>query len=215
MIRAGIREGSQVQNRFTQKFDQLISDHHHEQALDDLNGYFSRTQKPFTGAHFHLLGVNEPNRITCDDLCAVNLLGVSFNSYMIFELTSEPLQSTATRLLKDIPDNKDIWEVSDFLASDELWKNLRDITGVGPTIAGKILARKRPRLIPIYDSLVGALLGAPDGKYWASFQETLQDHRRIDALTALRREAGISEEVSILRVFDVIAWMEGKRCQAQ
>ncbi|WP_371113116.1 DUF6308 family protein [Rhodococcus sp. JVH1] len=33
-------------------------------------------------------------------------------------------------------------------------------------------------------------------------------HRR---LLSIRKEAGLPEEISALRVFDVIAWMDGKR----
>lgn len=32
-------------------------------------------------------------------------------------------------------------------------------------------------------------------------------HRR---LVSIRKEAGLPEEISVLRVFDVIAWMDGK-----
>lgn len=202
------REG-EMANSFNERFDSLIKAE--ERALENLREYFFREPKPYNGARYHLLGHNEPNRISCDDLCAVNLLGVSFSSHMIYELTDEGLQSTATRLLEDMPDEKDIWEVSDFSAADELCAILQDITGVGATIAGKILSRKRPRLIPIYDGVVDKLLGAPRGKYWASFHEALQDTRRIERLEGLRYRSGLDERVSLLRVFDVIAWMEGMR----
>jgi len=79
-------------------------------------------------------------------------------------------------------------------------------------IADKLLARKRPRLIPVYDRVVKTVTGG-DRNYWVPLCRALQAddtalHRR---LLRLREEAGLPAAVPGLRVSDVIAWMEGKK----
>jgi hypothetical protein len=86
-------------------------------------------------------------------------------------------------------------------------------------IAGKLLARKRPHLIPIYDIRVKQLFQLPknDHSFWASLAVTLRADNGTfyNQLVHLRRKAGIGEDISVLRVFDVIAWMhQGKQSQA-
>lgn len=43
--------------------------------------------------------------------------------------------------------------------ADELWWGLRRLKGVGPTRTAELLARKRPALFPVYDSLLVGLIG--------------------------------------------------------
>ncbi|ANS31121.1 hypothetical protein R1CP_32490 [Rhodococcus opacus] len=77
--------------------------------------------------------------------------------------------------------------------------------------ATKLIARKRPRLYPIWDSVVSQVLGT-ERAHLNPVREALRAdagalHRR---LLSIREEAGLPEEISALRVFDVIAWMDGK-----
>jgi hypothetical protein len=74
------------------------------------------------------------------------------------------------------------------------------------------LARKRPRLIPVYDRIVKKVAGG-DPNYWVPLCEALQaDDRALHhRLLRLHQEAGLPPAFSALRVFDVIAWMEGKK----
>jgi hypothetical protein len=70
------------------------------------------------------------------------------------------------------------------------------------------MARKRPRLIPVYDRVLSCLFGAPE-HVW------LRLHRRLSAndgelraaLADLRTGAEIPAAVSLLRVLDVVLWM--------
>jgi hypothetical protein len=85
---------------------------------------------------------------------------------------------------------------------------LKTVHGIEWVVANKLLARKRPRLLPVYDNDVRDLLGAPTD-FWASLRETLAAddqalHRR---LLNIRDEAGVGDDVSALRVFDVVCWM--------
>ncbi|WP_368680428.1 DUF6308 family protein (plasmid) [Rhodococcus opacus] len=83
--------------------------------------------------------------------------------------------------------------------------------GIGQTKATKLIARKRPRLYPIGDSVVSQVLGT-ERAHLNPVREALRAddaalHRR---LLSIRKEAGLPDEISALRVFDVIAWMDGK-----
>jgi len=77
--------------------------------------------------------------------------------------------------------------------------------------ATKLIARKRPRLYTIWDSVVSQVLGAERAHLkpvrealWADYG-TLH-HRWLST----RKEAGLPDEISALRVFGVIAWMDGE-----
>jgi hypothetical protein len=73
--------------------------------------------------------------------------------------------------------------------------------------ANKLLARKRPHLLPVYDSQVKAALGGP-GSIWACLWTWFQaDARRAEAIAELRYEAGGIGDISLLRCIDVVLWM--------
>jgi hypothetical protein len=93
----------------------------------------------------------------------------------------------------------------------QLWDELRTLRGVDWVIASKLLARKRPRLIPIYDRVVKTVTGG-DPNFWVPLCQALREDGKAlqRRLLRLHREADLPREVSPLRVFDVIAWMEGK-----
>jgi len=70
--------------------------------------------------------------------------------------------------------------------------------------AGKLLARKRPRLIPIYDSVVKQAMGEPES-WWRPLRAVLRDAPDVvDRVEDLRPEA---VDVSTLRLLDVAIWM--------
>ncbi len=74
----------------------------------------------------------------------------------------------------------------------------------------KLLARKRPRLRPIYDSVIAKATGSTDN-LWEPLRLALRanDDALHHRLLRLRTAAGLPEQISALRVFDVIAWREG------
>ncbi|MFF4380822.1 DUF6308 family protein [Kitasatospora sp. NPDC001547] len=87
----------------------------------------------------------------------------------------------------------------------------RPARGAGPVVAGKLLARKRPHLVPVYDVRVKAVFRRPkvDTTFWSAPADALRaDGGAFRArLARLRAEAGIGEDIGVLRVLDVIAWM--------
>ena len=78
---------------------------------------------------------------------------------------------------------------------------------MGRTKISKLLATKRPHLVPIFDSVVEQQLGEV-GNYWTAYREAL------DPETAQRwtdATSGAPEGVSLLRRIDAAIWMIGKR----
>jgi len=73
--------------------------------------------------------------------------------------------------------------------------------------AHALLARKRPRLIPVYDRVVRCLAGRPDESWGWHLDVLAPDAGIADRLVAARRAARVPDEVSTLRVLDVVLWM--------
>ena len=156
-------------------------------------------------------------------MVASTTLSVSLAPHGALDLLSDP-QGHWTRLLSQIPTDARLEDpASDTLIAKcgpawELWERLADSKkypnkpdGSGPVIAGKLLARKRPHLIPVYDIRVKQTFKRPaiDDSFWAALAAALRANGGAfrDQLVHLRDKAGIGEDISILRVCDVIAWM--------
>ena len=88
---------------------------------------------------------------------------------------------------------------------------LRTLPEVGPTKASKLFARKRPRLRPIWDKVVSRVTNSVESQ-WEPMRVALraEDEALQSRLVRLREAAGLPDQVSVLRVLDVIAWREGK-----
>ena len=93
--------------------------------------------------------------------------------------------------------------------ASQLYRAVRRLPGVGRTIGTKLLARKRPRLVPIYDSVVARISGIGD-YHWEPLRQALRADGLHDRLLDLREQAALGPHVSALRVLDVVTWMEGK-----
>lgn len=72
----------------------------------------------------------------------------------------------------------------------------RDQPGIGWVTVGKLLARKRPRLLPVHDQVVRCVLGRPES-FWLDLHTAL----RVDNWAlhhepmALRQSAALPESV--------------------
>lgn len=83
---------------------------------------------------------------------------------------------------------------------------------MGPTKTSKLLAVKRPHLIPIYDDWVARALWSrrPVGSYWNAWAARFAGdpgHALQHQVESLRAEAGVCDDISILRVLDIVIWM--------
>jgi hypothetical protein len=121
-----------------------------------------------------------------------------------------------SELLREIPVDVDIVEVDQEMLCGEspanrLWDVLRqERDGVGPTRASKLLAAKRPRLLPIWDTFVEQATGMGTLGSWWKVQYVLNDDQRLvwDWLRELRPLASnVPDSVSELRILDVLLWM--------
>ncbi len=194
-----------------------------ESALEDpgqelVHRYFD-PHGPFAADTFDTLGCNPPDRITASDLLAVTLLDMKVSPLAVRTLLDH--QSTRINaLLSAIPEDLDLWEASDsdLVPAYELWDALRarspdgsrgPLHGMGPTTTSKLMARKRPRLIPIVDSVVRDALGL-QGDSWVELRDALSDgalRRRIESI----RPTHVDPRVSTLRLLDVLVWMRHRQ----
>jgi hypothetical protein len=71
-----------------------------------------------------------------------------------------------------------------------------------------LLASKRPRLLPVYDSLVKSLLNPHGGPFWLPLYDQLADPARRNRIERVCSTA--PENVSVLRRIDVALWMHVK-----
>ena len=151
---------------------------------------------------------------TADDLVAVTFLSVTVSVRATHALLVER-RDQFTGLLSAVGPDRDLVDEADPFADDSAeWRlmgALRELPGVGPTIASKLLARKRPRLRPIYDSVVARVTDTRT-RQWEQTRVALRANEGSlhKKLLRLRGEARLTSTVSPLRILDVIAWMEGK-----
>jgi hypothetical protein len=185
-------------------------------SLDLLRDYFGSGR--FTGGRFERFGGggDRPeiaDRFTSDDVVAVSLLSVRLPGRASLALLDQrPAEFNA--LLGEIPTELDLWDADEAViapgsAAGRLWSLLDGLPGVGWVTAGKLLARKRPRLIPVYDKVVKAALERPDGgHWWRPLRAVLRDSPDVvTRLEELRAWSGIGPDISLLRVLDVAIWM--------
>lgn len=172
---------------------------------DLVNQYFDEAG-PFAGSTFDLVGVNDPWRFTTDDLLAVSFLDTPIRA-SAWRAMERQAQGIVGLLLGIDPDIC-LWELEgrsdSYVAADSLWSLLLNIHGMGVTRVSKLMARKRPQLIPILDSRVREFFGDTKG-FWLSLGRVLQDddlRRRVRSLAPNFSEA----ELSTLRILDVAVW---------
>ena len=188
-----------------------------DDAIGRLVEYFQSGR--FTGGRFDRLAgggdrTNIADVFTSDDVVAVSLLGVRIPGAPALALLDDQ-NRTYARLLQQIPVGVDLWradeaDVGPGSHADELWKALVRLPGINWVTAGKLLARKRPRLIPVYDRVVKAALGRSHAdEWWRPLRQALIDDPKLVAhLSVLRDQAHIAGTVSLLRVLDVCIWMQ-------
>lgn len=215
----------------------ILDDHHVQAAAKLLSAYYNDlfvSDMPRSGSRFDswMGGGDAPgvaNRVTADDLVAVSFLSVMIPARAALGM----LETHALKIsehLEQLPLDIDLADLTPeefdkYLGAGspgiQLWRVLRakptERWGIGETKASKIMARKRPRLIPIYDSVVGPLMGLPMNSVdqWKKWHTALTDGtglpRRLDEI---RRVSEISDPISDIRVMDIVLWMHGKEIPA-
>lgn len=198
-----------------------LQDSDDRRALAALTRYYgaapAEQSSSFTGARFDTWDSTgtrgaDRNRYTADDLVAVTFLSVNVPAPAAIALL-ETRASRFVQLLEGLGDDRDLVEEKEPWGDDwpgwALWQELMQLPGVGATTASKLLARKRPRLRPIYDTVVAEVIGST--RLWEPLRAHLTANPELhERLVRLRHDAHLPPEISPLRVFDVVTWMEGK-----
>lgn len=178
-----------------------------QRGAELVNRYYS--DEPFAGSLFDGLGDNPPDRFTTDDLLAASLLDVRFKPEAVRALVTERV---ADELLSRVPTDLPLWkanydaDLGEQSAAGQLWLKVRAIPGIGRTRASKLLARKRPRLLPIIDSVVSGALGLGNAGSWAALQTALDDAQIRSAIDGMAPTLDGAAPTT-LRLLDVATWM--------
>ncbi|MFJ4680448.1 MULTISPECIES: DUF6308 family protein [unclassified Kitasatospora] len=190
-------------------------------AVADLRRYYGiglpPGAAPYTGGRFERLagGGERPgsaDRFTADDLIAVQTLSVTVPARVALDLLEGRLGEDLHALLRAVPVGLDLADadpghVADDSPAARAWHLLVAEPGVGWVLAGKLLARKRPRLLPVYDRVVRCALDRPD-RFWSPLHTALRADGGALAhrLAQLHAAADLPAAVSALRVCDVVVW---------
>ena len=192
-------------------------------AVVHLQRYYSEGddgQPRYTGSRFESVAALNPHPDTLGpaDFVAVSMLSVTVPGEAALRLLGRDA-GEISRLLAQIPDDVDIVDADPAILrvdapAGQLWALLRrGRDGLGPTTTSKLLAAKRPRLLPIWDSFVEEATGLDTTGYWEKFRYVLSDDDRglWSWLGDLRAKVpAIPPTVSELRMLDVLLWMSVK-----
>ncbi|MEV0866626.1 DUF6308 family protein [Brachybacterium paraconglomeratum] len=211
-----------------------------EEAVARLKHYYKsqtkRNRPLFSGSTFDTFAPdrNPRDAFTGEDFLATGLLGVHVPGEAIVKLLhDEGLKQDLEYQLQRLPSDVDLSDLNEAAfqrlmgAKDSpgfvLWDMIRgnpaatgsrDHVRMGPTLTSKLLARKRPRLMPIWDSRVSDQIGMTNSAdHWIGMWEVLTaDNDALrKRLVAIRANAQIdASKVSLLRTFDVVVWHADK-----
>jgi hypothetical protein len=179
----------------------------------------------YSGAHFERIGEggDRPevaDLFTAEDLLAVSMLSVRVDGYQALEILCHQA-SELNGMLAQIPVGIALQEpragtlIAENESAQKLWAAVCDIeprpdsNRIGPIAAGKLLARKRPDLLPVYDSRIKMVLKRPriDNRWWHDLHHELISNQSLVRKLASVRDKAEAGHMSLLRVFDVMCWM--------
>jgi hypothetical protein len=159
------------------------------------------------GATFDLLEPDDPGVLGAADLLAASLVGAPPSARAVRHLLDAAVARRVSAGLRTVPVTAELWVASDAVLdrAAELWSLLQEADGIGPVRATKLLARKRPRLVPLLDPAGAALIELTPGSTWAAVRAVLADAGRRDRIESLR-PPGCDERIPLLRLFDLAMW---------
>jgi hypothetical protein len=157
-----------------------------------------------------------PNQFGIHDLLAITFLDVEVPSHTAARILFAPdVKEDLKERLTAVPEGTPLWEAGQeaYQAAERAFEALGKLPGIGPVIAGKLLARKRPELVPITDSVVPRGLVRPgETDLWSSFWHVLRgaldsEKDLVRRLAELKEEIPEAAAASLLRILDVALWM--------
>lgn len=184
-----------------------------EEELDRAKASLDHYQRTYTGRFFdRWIARTDPSRIREADILAVGALSVDVDPEAAAWLLDDAADSI-TALLTKIPAAANIWNDGDQLVTggpaEELYWLLYERPGLKRTTVSKLLAAKRPALIPIWDkNVAGALFdGDRDVNDWQLWLERcaspVGDQLRLIVSIAN------NSRFELLRAMDIAIWMWG------
>ena len=165
--------------------------------------------EPYGGRHFEaFIELSDPDSFGPMDFLAIQALEVSIPSGAALQVLRAAVDKY-NDLLMGLP-RAPIWEAERAVfepggAAIKLFNLLDDLPGVGITKATKLMAAKRPHLIPIQDAFVQEELVLPEGRFWLPMYDQLADEPLRQFIGDLTK--GAPHGVSLLRCIDVAVWM--------
>lgn len=179
---------------------------------------------PFSGPWFDYLDrtAHPANEIGCHDLVAVTMLGEVIPGLLARDLLqNDALRDRLEALLAATP-NLELWVAGDNVldTANAAWELIRTRAhelgvGMADTRTSKLLARKRPNLVPVTDDVVKKCVVLPPGtNYWSAYRAAMQLRPQlVTRLSELHHllPARLEGPVSLLRVLDALVWMSGSR----
>jgi hypothetical protein len=179
--------------------------------------------------------IGTAHQITDSDLVALSMLGIRITGYEAL-IIMQDRRKDIEALLAEIPPEAHIEEdASAALLAPRgpawtLWELLREIKDrtkearFGAVAAGKLLARKRPSLIPIEDSRIAGVFSRTspdrDKQWWDDVRSAALDSQPVASGTTLWRylasirDQAEQDHLPVLRVLDIIGWMHAHHDRA-
>jgi hypothetical protein len=167
----------------------------------------------FTGSQFNSWasgGLREPNAVTVDDILAVQFLSMRPYSQTLWDL-AHGKRPAIEAALACVPTGVSLWDddgdrvEAALVAADKAYAAIKTVDGAGWVTAAKLLARKRPNLVPVQDRVIFKAIGADT--FWRPLRNWLRADDNLDRLHQIRDQAGATpDQVPTLRVFDIVIW---------
>ena len=180
----------------------------------------------YTGPAFDTYGVNDPNRITSDDLIAMAMLSIAVREGSTSSLRPTSIlllgsqENRIADLLNAIPSDRELQTLaeSEFdrwlgpgSPGDSLYWLLRKDICIPRVAVYKLLARKRPMLMPIRDTVVEKALKQTAPAWWSPWWKALSGDPYLVRYLADVRAAVDRPDLSLLRVADIIIWLRNRK----
>lgn len=213
---------------FKNRLSTRLSDDRRAQNVNSVTEYFGhKSSLPFDGSFFETyeLRNSDADCVAAADLVAVTLLSMEIRRKSRSGISTETvlllqkLKPQINTLLSKIPDDRELHTLTDrefdkYLGdgspAHRLFDLLRRDAKMHRVATFKLLARKRPGLLPIKDSVTKKLLG-DSPNWWKSWHHAMTaEPTLVKELKAIRKEASKSNQriskLSLLRVADIALW---------
>jgi Family of unknown function (DUF6308) len=192
----------------SKKVSSLVADT--SEATRQLRAYYNddSSESIFQGRWYDRIGREKgrdvsPDRITFDDIFAIQSLSIKIPFATAIELTfgqGVPVSSDLELIPCDVGPLWNIFEKIKTFQFEDGW-----------VTASRLLAHKRPQLVPAYDKELKKFFGYKRGDFWKPLYEGLVEDQAaiqtVDLIDEIRDNSELPEKISRLRCIEVLALM--------